>query len=35
MTNSEIEKRLEIFVPEIAVLKSKVGKKDEMNALPW
>ncbi len=35
MTNIEIEKRLEIVEAEIAVLKSKVEKKDETTALPW
>lgn len=35
MTNIEIEKRLAVLEAEIAVLKSKVEKKEETNAVPW
>lgn len=34
MTNREIEKRLEILEAEVALLKSKVEKKDETKT-PW
>jgi hypothetical protein len=34
MTNTEIEKRLEILEAEVALLKSKAEKKEE-NIKPW
>ncbi len=35
MTNTEIEKRLEILEAEVALLKNKVEKKDDNNEIPW
>jgi hypothetical protein len=35
MTNIEIEKRIAILEAEVALLKSKVEKKDDKSELPW
>ena len=35
MTNIEIEKRLEMLEAEVALLKSKIEKKDDKTELPW
>lgn len=35
MTNTELEKRIEILEAEVASLKSEVRGKDAENELPW
>lgn len=35
MTNTEIEKRLENLEAEVALLKSKLEKKDNKSEVPW
>jgi hypothetical protein len=35
MTNIEIEKRIAVLEAEVALLKSKVEKKDDKNEVPW
>jgi hypothetical protein len=35
MTNVEIEKRIETLEAEVALLKSKVGKKSDTSEIPW
>lgn len=35
MTQIEIEKRLETLEAEVALLKSKVGKKDDKTEISW
>jgi hypothetical protein len=35
MANIEIEKRIAVLEAEVALLKSKVEKKDDKNEVPW